>query len=51
MMLEAVERRSNVTKAPHALEHLSDNGLDNTAMGHEVVRRGAQPDALLHAGV
>lgn len=31
MMLEAVEKRFNVTNAPHAIEHLSDNGSAYTA--------------------
>ncbi len=31
MMLEAVEKRFNATSAPHAIEHLSDNGSAYTA--------------------
>lgn len=31
MMLEAVEKRFNGTRAPHAIEHLSDNGSAYTA--------------------
>lgn len=31
MMLEAVEKRLNGTRAPHAIEHLSDNGSAYTA--------------------
>jgi len=32
MMLEAVERRFNALRAPHAIEHLSDNGSPYTAV-------------------
>ncbi len=31
MMLEAVEKRFSATRAPHAIEHLSDNGSAYTA--------------------
>ncbi len=31
MMLEAVEKRFGATRAPHAIEHLSDNGSAYTA--------------------
>ncbi len=31
MMLEAVEKRFRATRAPHAIEHLSDNGSAYTA--------------------
>ena len=31
MMLEAVEKRFATTRAPHAIEHLSDNGSAYTA--------------------
>lgn len=31
MMLEAVEKRFHATRAPHAIEHLSDNGSAYTA--------------------
>jgi putative transposase len=33
MMLEAVEKRFGATRAPHAIEHLSDNGSPYTARG------------------
>jgi hypothetical protein len=31
MILEAVEKRFGATRAPHAIEHLSDNGSSDTA--------------------
>lgn len=50
MMLEAVEKQFSATRAPHAIEHLSDNGSAYTARDNPALRPGAQFDALLHAG-
>jgi hypothetical protein len=49
MMLEAVEKRFAATRAPHGIEHLSDNGSAYTARETKLFP-GAQSDALLHAG-
>lgn len=49
MMLEAVERRFGATSAPHAIEHLSDNGSAYTAR-IPVVCSSPQSDPMLHAG-
>lgn len=53
MMLEAVETRFGATRAPHAIEHLSDNVLSAEenglgSEGHEAVCPSPQFNALLY---
>ena len=48
-MLEAVEKRFDVTRASHTIEHLGQS-LDLHSTGHEIVCSGAQSDTLLHSG-
>lgn len=50
MMLDAVEKHINGTKALHAIEHRIGQSVALTREGYEVVSLDAQPDALLHAG-
>ena len=57
MMLEAVEKRFADIRAPHPVEHLSDNGSPYTAKDivtavrvHPRLRGRSEPGALLHPG-
>jgi len=44
MMLEAVEKRFTATRAPHAIEHLSDNGSRPIGVAEVDGLQSAQPD-------
>ena len=50
MMLEAVEKRFGAVRAPHPIEHLSDNGSPYTAKQTRDFAVGPEPGALLHTG-
>ena len=50
MMLEAVEKRFADTRAPHPIEHLSDNGSPYTAKDTRDFAAGLEPGAVLHPG-
>lgn len=43
MMLEAVEKRFHATRAPHAIEHLSDNGSAYTARDTRLFAQALNP--------
>ncbi len=45
------DKRFGTTRAPYAIEHLSDNGSAYThRAGNKVVRPGPEPRTVLHPG-